>query len=52
MGTWFAAAGSRLAGRLSDDVSAPDASVTEISSSIAGQEPATYPGGELVLPGR
>jgi hypothetical protein len=50
--TWFAAAGSRLAGRLSDDVSAPDASVTEISSSIAGQEPATYPGCELVLPGR
>jgi hypothetical protein len=50
--TWFATAGSRLAGRLSDDISAPDSSVTEISSSIAGQEPATYPGCELVLRGR
>lgn len=50
--TWFAAPGSRLAGRLSDDVSAPDVAVTEVSSSIGSQDRPTYPGCVLVTAGR
>ncbi len=41
--TWYSAPGSRLAGRLSDDVSASDVTVVEIASIAAG-DGATYPG--------
>jgi len=42
--TWYATQGSRLAGRLSDDVSAADVTVVEIASSIDAGDTATYPG--------
>jgi hypothetical protein len=42
--TWYSATGSRLGGRLSDDVSAADVTVVEIASSIAAGDGATYPG--------
>ncbi len=49
--TWYASEGSRLAGRLSDDVSSPHASVSEIASSLATPDRATYPECAL-MPGR
>lgn len=42
--TWYAATGSRLAGRISDDVSAAGVTVVEIASSLASRGAPTYPG--------
>jgi hypothetical protein len=42
--TWYVQPGARLAGRLSDDVSAPDATVVEVASSAATSGESTYPG--------
>jgi hypothetical protein len=42
--TWYAAKGSRLGGRVSDDVSAADVTVVEIASSSDAVPGSTYPG--------
>lgn len=42
--TWYTATGSRLAGRISDDVSAAGVTVVEIASSLASRDAPTYPG--------
>jgi hypothetical protein len=41
LASWYASPGGRLAGRLSDDVTAADAAVVEVASSLATLPSAT-----------